>query len=329
MKKLVLIMLLGVMAIVAGCTSSGGSGDSRENGFELDSSFNGGDDALVFSFLDQAPPSNIRDQGLQPFSVRLEIENLGEYDIPDNTGFVSLTGFNPRDLGLNDTSKPLMNLRGYKKQGDNTIPGGRQQVVFDNLRYENSVVSGSVPLTIFANVCYPYETRAFALACINGDTVPSLDERTEICDLEGSKEFANSGGPVKIDNVEQYAYGQNSIQIQFDIVHTPTSDQSNLYERGSIDSNCRIDGSSPGSSEALFKRDKVTYEVQTGIPGLSCEGTGTGTNTVTLTENRYTVTCIQNTLGEEEYPKPISIFLKYDYLDRESVDIRVEHIDTN
>lgn len=325
MKKAILILITITLLLFAGC-SSGGS-NTKQNSFELTSSFNGGDGAITLEFGEEAPPDKVRDQELQPFVVRLLLRNTGEYEIPENSAYVTLTGFNPADLNLADNSKPLVSMRGYKKQGDNVIEGGTQIVTFDNLKYINSVVSGSVPMTIYANVCYPYETKAFAVMCINGDTIPALDKRAEICELEGDKEFANSGGPVKIDNVKQYPFGQHSVQLQFDIIHTPTSEDANVYERNSIDSDCKINGASPSGSEALFKRDKVTYTVETGIAGLNCESTNSGTNTVTLTGDKYTVTCIQDTENQEEYPKPITITLKYDYLDRISKTINIEHID--
>jgi len=323
MKKILLILGLALMVLVSGCTSGS---NARQNGYNLGESFNGGSDALTFTFGDEAPPAKVRDQSLQPFSVRLLVENLGEYDIPENSAYVTLTGFNPADLGMTSTSKPLGQLRGFKLQGSNLIPGGKQQVVFDNLKYVESAVSGSFPLTMYANICYPYETKAFALLCINGNTVPALDKKAEICSLEGDKPFANSGAPVTIANVKQYPFGESSIQVQFDIVHTPTSPNANVYESGSIDSQCQVGGVAPSSSDALFARDKVTYTVASGIAGLNCEGTGTNTNTVTLTANTYTVTCVQDTTGQSEYEKPISIVLKYDYLDRQAKVVEVEHI---
>jgi hypothetical protein len=321
-KKLLLIIGITLVFLFAGCTSESGG---KNNRFELDS-FNGGDEALTMEFAEQSPPDKVRDQSLQPFSIRVLVENQGEYDIEEGTGYVKLTGFNPEDLNIEQTSKPLNTLRGFKKQGSNTIPGGKQQVVFDNLKYTNSVVSGSYPFKFYANLCYPYQTKAFALICINGNTVPAIDKKTEICELEGKKEYANSGAPVKIENVQQYPYGEHSIQIQFDIVHTPTSDQANIYESGSIDSQCNIDGISPSSSDALFKKDKVTYTLESDISGLDCESTGTNTNTITLNSNKYTVTCVQDTTGQEEYEKPITIILDYDYLDRKSKTIQIEHV---
>lgn len=325
MKKVMLLFGVILLLIFSGCDSSS---SAKKNGFEL-SSFNGGSDALTMKFGDSSPPDKVRDQSLQPFSVRILVENVGEYDIPEGSGYVTLSGFNPDDLGVSsgDISKPLQYLRGYKKQGSNVISGGMQQIVFDNLKYVNSAISGSYPFKFYANICYPYETKAFALICINGDTVPAIDDSAVICDLEGKKSYANSGGPVSIENVEQYPYGEHSIQIRFDIVHIPTSDDANVYEKGSIDSKCNIAGVSASSANALFKRDRVTYTVESNINGLNCESTGTGTNTVTLNGNKYTVTCIQDTTGEEEYEKPITILLDYDYLDRMSKTVTIEHVD--
>jgi hypothetical protein len=321
-KKLSIIILSILTLLFASCSSTS---DGRSNSFELDS-FNGGDDALTFGFLDEAPPELIRDQGLQPFQVMLSIKNNGEFDIPADSAYVSLTGFRPQDLGLTETSKPISAMNGFKKQGSNVIEGRTQQVIFSNLKYTESVVSGSFPIKIYANVCYPYQTRSFTRLCINGNTVPALDKRGEICDLNSQREYANSGAPISIENVQQYPAGSSSISFQFEIVHTETSQESNVYESGSIDSNCNINGfSSTRSSEAILQRDKITYEVDTGLPGLNCESTGTNSNTVDLTNDRYTVVCTQDTTGEGEYEKAATITLNYDYLDRISTDILVEH----
>lgn len=324
MKNILLIAIACLLLLLGGCA---GEVDAQRSTFET-SGFHGGNDALIFNFAEQAPPAKVRDQSLQPFSVRLLVENLGEYDISEGSAHMTLTGFNPADLGIEGKNTKALNaLRGFKKQGANIIPGGKQQVVFDNLKYIGSVVSGEVPLTIYANLCYPYETKAFALICINGDTIPAIDERTQICNLEGDKRYANSGAPIQIQEVKQYPYGESSIQVQFKIVHNPTSPSANFYQRGSIDSNCNINGFSPSSPYALDSKDKITYVIDSGIPGLNCEGTGTNTNTITLINNEYTVTCIQDTTGQAEYEKPIVVTMSYDYLDRKSVVVNIEHIE--
>ncbi len=322
MKKIFLLFLTLFLLFFASCTTS------TNKSSDYLPSFNGGDTALSFDFGENTPPDTVRDQSLQPFSVRISVQNQGETDIAENSGYVVLTGFNPSELNLNQTSKPLNALRGNHKQGDNVISGGQQQVIFDNLKYTSDIFSGSLPLTIYANICYPYKTRSVALLCINGDTTPSIDDRTKICDLEGERPFANSGAPVKIDNVKQYSGGTSKIQFQFDIVHVPSSDNAILVESGSIDSRCKVNGKDPSSSEVLTSVDKVRYNVSTGIPGLSCSDSQSGNGEATLYGgDPITVTCIQDTTDQPEYEKAVSIQLEYDYIDRVGKTITIQHID--
>lgn len=323
MKSLFIIFGIGMLLLFTGCSDTSG----QQNGFELNS-FEGGDKALTFEFGENEPPENIRDQSTQTFSVRLVVKNEGEYSIPENSSYVRLRGFDAENLGLNKTSQTLFELRGVRKQGENNvIPGGQQQVVFSNLKYKGSVVSGSIPLNLFAQVCYPYSTTAFTILCIKGNTNSGLDDRAEICEISEQKKYSNSGGPIAIENVEQYPLGSSSIMFQFDIVHTPMSDNANVYERGSIDNMCNINGNDPTTSGAILKKDRVTYTVESGLEGLNCESTGGNTNTVTLASGSYTVTCVQDTTGEDTYERPVTITLDYDYMDRVEKMITIEHVD--
>ena len=83
------------MLLISACSTTGGSDTSTGS-----SAFNGGDRALTFEFAQGAPPKKVRDGGLQAFTVRLLLENVGEYDIPQGDGHVSLSGFSPQDLKL-------------------------------------------------------------------------------------------------------------------------------------------------------------------------------------------------------------------------------------
>lgn len=324
-KKILSIMLFAALLVFAGCSSETGA---KKSGYELDS-FKGGNEGLVFSFDESMPPSTIKDQGLVPFNVRIMAENKGEYDIPENSAHVRLTGFDKTELNLQDSSMTFAAIAGFKKQGDNERPGARQTVMFNNLKYMGDIVSGTYNFDMAANVCYPYETRAIAELCISGNTYSSLDNDYANCEIEGDKKYANSGAPVKIENVKQFSNGQSSIQIQFDIVHSSKVGSGTIFERGSLDSECNVNGKSPSSTDAILAKNKVTYHVDTSIPGLNCEGTGTNTNTVILSDdtNRYIVTCLQDTTDQEEtFSKLIQLKLEYDYLDRISKTLSVEHI---
>ena len=315
------------MFIAAGCTADGS--DTRNNGYNLDS-FRGGDVGLEFLFDERMPPERIKDNGIGTFSIMVVAQNQGEYDVPAESVHVALTGFDLAGLNVQDSSQTISaQINGFKKQGTREIPGGRQQVTFTNLKYLESLVSGTYDLDVTANVCYPYQTTSRIVSCVSGNTILGFDDEYENCEIDNENvDFANSGGPVHIENVRQYSNGESSIQIQFDIVHkSPTDGFGRVYSSGSVDNECNIVGNSPESVEAISQRDKVTYTVETGITGLDCEGTGTASNEVTLSGDSYTVTCIQDTAGQgDAYEKLATITLDYDYLDRVSKTVIVEHV---
>ena len=321
MKKiLTYILMIAVTGIlVTGCDTNV---DGDRAGYSLDS-FKGGDKALDFSFSEDSPPELIRDQGIQPFSIRFDIDNEGEFDIPEGEGHVALRNIDYDTFNVENHSKEIGELVGYRRVGGNELPGGSTYVSFTGLSYNDSIGSGSYTTSIYGDICYPYNTTAVAELCVSGDPLQAEDELLD-CNLNGENDYSNSGAPVKIENVEQSAHGQNSISFQFDIVHEPQSDNSKVFERGSTDSECRINGERPSS--AYQEEGKVEYSVDTGIEGLDCETTGQGVNQISLGSNeRHTVSCVQDTSGEGDYGTPIQINLAYDYWERESEEVTIEH----
>ncbi|NQZ85159.1 MAG: hypothetical protein HRU03_05565 [Nanoarchaeales archaeon] len=323
LKKISTVTIAASMLLLAGCSSGGSSSSTSgsSSGFNPSSSFNGGSDALSFSFEKSAPPEKIRDQGMETFAVRLLIKNEGEADIAENTGYVSLAGIDKSVYNLVESSKFIPQLDGYKVQGSNTLDGRFQYVIFSNLKYSGEVL-GSTTERLIANICYPYQTRASTNLCVSGDTSSYVDEDLKICDLEGNRNVASSGGPLSVENVKQYPSGASKITFQFDIVHNPKQATSTLYESGSIGPNCKIHGELPTSSNSRARQNKVIFDVTTGINGLDCGND----NSVTLYDNRATVICSQDTSGLEEFEKPIKITLDYEYFDRISTDITIEHL---
>jgi hypothetical protein len=316
-KKISSIIILASTLLFAGCSSDGSSGGSSNPS----SAFKGGDSGLSISFEKDAPPEIIRDSDSQSFSVRLLVKNDGEYDIVENTGYVSLGGIDKSVYNLQESSKSIPRLKGYDIQTGND--GSTQYILFSNLKYSGEVL-GSTTENLVANICYPYKTRTSTNLCISGDTSSYVDEDLKYCDLEGTRDSSSSSGPLYIENVKQFPSGESSIDFQFDIVHKPKSTTSTLYKSGSIGPDCKINGYTPKSPEARNSRNKVKYTVDTGLTGLNCETTGSGSNTIELFSDRYNVICKQDTSNQEEFEKPISITLDYEYFDRISTDITIE-----
>lgn len=329
MKKIITLLAITVLLLLAGCTSGTNTG-AKTSGFQLEGSFNGGNDALGFKFESGMPPEKIKDNSIGTFDIRILVENLGEADVAKDTIHVSLTGFDLAQFNVKEKSKSVASdLRGFKKQGANVIEGGKQFVMFNGLQFKDSIVSGTRDETISANICYPYETRAVAVMCVSGNTLIGYDNKYENCPVEGEKQYANSGAPVQIENVKQYSAGESKILLQFDIIHKPAGTYGSIYEVGSFDSECKVKGNTLGSVNAKQSENKVTYTVDSGISGLNCEGTGKNTNTVMLADTgKYTVSCEQSTQGlGEAYEKLARITLNYDYVDRISQTVKIEHIE--
>lgn len=323
-NKKFLILIFGVfLFFFAGCTSDS---TAREGRFGLDS-FNGGNEGLVFTFDEGMPPQSIKDQGISPFNIRIKTENKGEFDVPEDSAHVRITGINPSDFNLDTVSRTFSSIFGVKKQGSSITPGGEQRVIFSNLRY-NLQVSGALDFNINVNVCYPYQTRAVVMACFS-DTIVMGNTDFLDCEIEGEKRFAHSGAPVKIENVRQMIGGQNAIQIQFDIVHSPSrNSRGSVFAPNSIDEMCNINGNSLDNFNV--EKDTIHYTVDTRLDGLRCDGSDSNSGIAVLSGGRGTVFCTQDTSSVSgSYEVPIDIVLSYDYVDRISTPITVEHVRTN
>ncbi len=321
-KNLLLILILGIFMVFAGCSDTTGDSNTRSSGWN----YNGGDKALQVEFTDGQPPSKIRDGGLQPFNIRMFVENIGESDIPAGAGHVALSGINPEDYGLSDSSQDLPELRGVKLQGSNIIPGSTQPVMFSNLKFLPELTSGILDKQIFVDVCYPYKTEASVSLCVSGNTLQSYDEDLRVCELDGDRQFGNSGAPIGIDNVKQNPAGTSSVQLQFDIIHTKAETTSRVYRKGSFDTNCRIGGNQVSSVEAGLAENYVQFTVKAGNLPVDCND-GSSTGEVFLSDSRAVVFCTIDTTGEEDYESTISVELDYDYFDRHKLEFQVEHIE--
>ncbi len=327
MKK-ILILLVTSFLVLAGCSSgsSSGSGTTGSDGFSFDS-YQGGTNGLTMEFAEGAPPGEIRDQGKYPFSVRVLFENVGEYDIEENTAFVSLIGIDKSLLGIEDNSLALPPIMGVSRVGDDTREGGRQQVTFSNLKYTENINAGTLNQVLKAKVCYPYKTNAQSSLCLSGEAYAIYDDDESLCDLSSTRDTASSGAPIYIENFEQNPSGEDEISFQFEIVHSPTSNLGKAYKTGSFDENCEILDEN-GATIASQERDYVKYSVSTGLETtleLNCNNEGSNEGFAQLYNDRATVYCTQKTTGLDEQQRLVKVELDYDYIEEIQTSLTIEH----
>ena len=327
-------IFLFLSLILSSCTDSQGSSQSgiKTSDFGIEDSFVSGNGGLSIQFQEGAPPQETRDNGISSFNIRVIVENLGEADILESTAFVSLSGFNEDDFGVSETSKSIRELKKVSKKADGSqIQGGSQIVSFNGFRYEKEIPGIKFPQKFYANICYPYQTTAVAILCVSGDTTYNPDETTKICELDNPLvPHSNSAGPVRIENVKQYAYGESSIEVVFDIVHNKLSSESTLFENGALDETCSV------KDDFSLSENKVEYKFDFGLnKDVDCEGLGENSNIVSLykTSNSqadqytYNVNCIIDTTNLGDFYQPIEISLDYQYRDRISTQVEIIHVD--
>jgi len=303
MKKLVM-MLSVLAALLVACTSGGETATI--------SPFFGGTDGLKISFVESAPPSTpILDQSRVPFDVVLNVENAGEWDIANPSDSVfTITGVSPSDFGKTaaDFSKPSnLPLNGIKKDSQgNKLPGTTTQLAFTNLAYTGKI-AGSQQLTISANSCYKYGTRATSRICVRSNLLsPSVGG----CTLQGAKELFVSGAPVHVEGFQESVESANRIAFTFNIVPKGTG---SYYQLGS------------SCAEEISKKNKVKVTIDTKLATPTVcnfqdeSGNAINSNSgyVTIFGQSRIVRCTQELSSSElgDYEKIIDLTLEYDNKD--------------
>ena len=325
-KNILLILIFSFVLVLSGCSNSDGTKTSSSG--DVGKDFVSGNGGIEINFAENAPPEEIFDGDKQSFFVRLELQNKGETDIETGTANIKLGGLDLEAFGIDDNVKKVPFLRKTRKIDGKLIEPAPIPVIFPSLRYKD-ILAASYEVKLTADICYPYKTNAVVLFCVNGDTSIPLDKDAVICDVNNDKnQIGNSAAPVKINNFKQFGVGDGKIGFQFDIIHTPLKSGNNaiLYQSESFDSNCDINGKSATGLDALDRKNKVKFTINSGLSGLDCGGTGTNVNTITLINDKQSIYCEQDVTNLEEYEKPFNIKIEYDYFNRISTPIKIKHL---
>lgn len=311
MKKILLIALIMVSLVLAGC------GNSSEN-YTNTKTFVGGTNGVVMTFEQSAPPAEVI-KG-EEFNVVLILTNKGEFSIPADTaeknGYsLKLKGFSPGDFSVDSTDLEITGtsvgeaLPAAEINPDTgetidpydtyvTIPDGK------TLLYKGGV-SGNMEYPMTVEMCYYYETNAYGNLCVKENLQDSTD--TDVCTIGGAKDVTSSGAPVQIRNLEEFSGGSNKIRFNFEIYNA--------------NANTKISSMFGDCTEAYNKDDYVFIEISTGLKGtLECNGLskntvgeGVADGEVKLSDGARKITCSQEIDSSEQgdYIKTISVLAKY------------------
>lgn len=310
-KKVFIVASILLLVFLAGCKG-------KEEAVSKTKAFVGGNDGLAISFLDGMPPAEVFDVD-SPFQIGVKVENKGEFDIVNADDVdVSITGITPSDFKV--TAADLMKnpsepLKGAGIDGSgNIIKGDYVTVDFPEMNYY-APVSGSIPFTIRANVCYEYGTKAQGKLCIRKD-LRGVTGEEGTCNPNRQVPAENSGAPIQITNIRQVVAGANKIDFFFTIKKVKSTADS-LYKTGS------------SCDSAIANRDVVHIELSdTGLGTLTCSGLKDGTATsgyTTLYNNEREIKCSQVIDNLADSEKVVDIKLKYAYKQFIDKELKVKH----
>jgi len=317
MKKIIVLMAF-LMLVLTAC--SGGDANVGTN----QRTFLGGTNGLIISFVEGEPPESVTDGGSTPFTVSVKLENRGEHEIPANEAWVSLKGVDPADFGVTAdvlTKNPLDEA--ILKNDINPDTGQRidSPPVFvtlptsGQLNFENSLSGNSVfPMQV--DVCYYYETKATAPLCLKENLLDIQD--TDVCNVAGTKDVQNSGGPVQITSFEEFSAGPDKVSFSFTVKNLGNGE---LSEKG-----FQCDDSNT-------YENVVILTVDAGLPGLVCSGLTDGvasgtsyTGKVKLTTGERVVRCTQPANTGIDQVKIVNLAVEYSYLESVQKSLLVKHI---
>ncbi len=291
-KSFMIIGLVAMMLLVAGCDDNGDSTQRRDNPYI------GGTDSLRITFDSSNPPSEVFVG--DDFFIGLDIENLGEYDVPQGEFEIMIDGINPETYGVGRSDlvkNPGMDLMGAEMDSQGTVfDGDSDYIEFGPLSYGSDLSNPLRDVTLQAIACYSYGTEADTSICIKEDIL--TDDPSDVCIVNEEKRIFNSAGPVQVTSFTQSRRGSDTISFDFRVEHMGPG---RVYGRG-------------GSCDEDVE-DEVYVSVDAPA-GTDCSSLGGGTQG-TLTRIEGSGRLVRCTLdvsdAESSFREPIGIDLEYTY----------------
>ena len=224
--RILSVFLVVIMLVLVGCKQQTATGP-------VYNPFIGGKEGLRMEWVEGMPPDTVLDEGKMRFGTGIKLTNVGEEYLGVGSGYVELIGINPKDFNKESQSDlrkffPIP-LREAKKNLEGTVIAGGQGVIeFSDLKYIHDL-KGNTDVKIRANLCYDYRTKTSTKICAKKELVEL--GKSKICDIAGTKDPKNSGGPVQITSVRESPVGEGKIQVLFVVEHVGGANNV-IYKRG-------------------------------------------------------------------------------------------------
>jgi hypothetical protein len=202
MKKIILVLVMAFVLFSFGCAQKGGTVAPEKVEYHK------GTSGLVITFMENAPPDEIRK--LSDFIIGLELKNEGADDI--DFGLITISGFISDYILPFQVVEEISDFQGRSPAnptGDYEI----MQFKFSNIGYPEGKPSHEETFKITA--IYPYETEATAVVCVDPEIYGVVKS---ICQVGEVSLKGGQGAPVEVTRVDGSSIPTNGdIDVSFDI----------------------------------------------------------------------------------------------------------------
>ena len=302
------ISLVLAIIIIAGCGSFRPGSDKPAVSTAFLAT---GTEGIVMRFLPDQPPAKVYTQA--PLTFLVEVWNRGTHRV-DNADFY-LTGYDMQLLPMQDVrtlSEPLEGKSQYNPDG------GFTTLTFESMN--EVVLSPSMPNyrpTFLLTACYPYQTVATPLVCIDPNPQDTISDKA--CYVQKSYGEGSQGAPVAVQNIEAEA---NPTYTYFRI-HVANVGGSAEAGTG-LPYDIRSLNKCPAS---LTYSDLNTLEYEVAISGqpLDCEPSN---GKIRLVNNKAMIFCkYRYTQGGGAYQTPLEVRLIYGYKNSVAKMVDIENLE--
>jgi len=285
-----ILVILGVIAVLVFVSGQQGCQNEAKTNFSST--------ALAFSFVDNAPPTDLVTN--QKYPIYVDLVNNGGYDIAPGTAHFYLTGIGENLRNVNTKVQNVNTLVKKSQMQD----GGKERLTFATEAEPWQSLPAPFNLVMRLDTCYKYATITQTTLCIG--------QGSGICNISSEKitTSSNSAAPLQITSVTEQITG-NKLYINFLIENKGTgqvflsnADCDQLQEQN-------INEKSKANQVEINVRteDGITCNLQSmQQPYPSVEGT-TGMTSLGR------VTCQKTLTGTETHITPVEIVMVYIYKD--------------
>ncbi len=303
MKKYLLIILLTLSIILAGC----GTGSTKTPSV----GFIGGVNGLVPTLnVISSQANQILDNGAEPFQLTVKLQNKGEYTINENEILTSLSGI---DLGAYQIQEPngvSINtdvLEKARLDNGKLLPTSETVISYDaNYKFKEPTDKTQ---DVGIDVCYKYETIASADACLRKDVTKAPTGAK--CKVDEQKVVGNSGAPVQVTLLSQRPADKNMLRFTINIENKGKGE---VYSPDFLSKGKCIDDAE--------SKNKLNVKVgfPDNLPKVICARLNNGNQgSVPMIQGRSTLTCTADTTSVQDSTFTKSLITTVDYVYKDGV----------